>query len=74
MTEVMKATITSYISHLIRLLLAGIKRNILRIHGVGGGHRMRDGAIRPSFEQDNRFRRKYNGKHFLNIWESSWNR
>jgi len=65
------STTISYLGHLIKLLAVGIKRNILRIHGVGGAHRMDSilFPVRPRYNRSETFRKRYRGRRFLNIWE-----
>lgn len=67
-----KPTITKYILHGIWVVLVLFKRNVLRIHGAGGAHRIELNGIRPRFERSESFRRRYNGKHFLRLWEPTW--
>jgi hypothetical protein len=67
-----RITTIKYMWHFVKLFLVGLKRNVLRIHGVGGAHRIEVASIRPRFERSYSFRRRYNGRHFLNIWEPTW--
>lgn len=66
--------ITDYLRHLAILLGQGLKRNVFRIHGVGGAHRMREGAVVANWNRSESFRRRYRGRHFLRIWEPTWTR
>ena len=70
--EKKRPSIIKFIWLLIKLTAIGFGRNVLRIGGHGGDHRMREGAVVSRFARSDSYRRRYLGRHQRNIWEPMW--